>query len=313
MNTSRIFDAFSRRSQASGLAIEELPATFRYRVLKFCTKAFHDNPSSYHRTDSRYFWSEMHQQLQILIGRPIKPKAQHDIQIVLTFLADCTSADFLDFMELIFKNDSIWRLQVNLWRLIEDFNEFFIADHIPYAMTDFYDATGFYSRGSILQSKLQSNVRPKITAYPQIIRRDNEIVHDTAIKPTLTLLRQSGFASANKEFLDALADYRGGDFDDCVAKCGSSFESVMKIICDRNIWPYQQQDTASTLLKTILPKTRLEPFFEQPIMLIATIRNKRGSAHGAGTESRDTTRHVAQYAINATASAILLLVDETNS
>ena len=308
MNTSRIFDAFSRRSQASGRAIEELPATFRYRVLNFCTKAFHDSPSSYHRTDSRYFWSEMRQQLQILIGRPIKPKAQHDIQIVLYFLADCTSADFLDFMELIFKNDSVWRLQVNLWQLIEDFNEFFIADHIPYAMTDFYDATGFYSRDSILRS----NVRPKITAYPQIIRRDSEVLHDTAIQPTLALLRHSGFESANQEFLKALADYRKGEYEDSVAKCGSSFESAMKIICDRNKWPYQQQDTASTLLKTILPKTQLEPFFEQPIMLIATIRNKLGSAHGAGTESRETPRHVTQYAINATASAILLLVNETN-
>ena len=269
MYTSRIFDAFSRRSQASGLAIEELPATFRYRILKFCTKVFHDNPSSYHRTDSRYFWSEMHQQLQILIGRPIKPKAQHDIQIVLTFLADCTSADFLDFMELIFKNDSIWRLQVNLWRLIEDFNEFFIADHIPYAMTEFCDATGFYSHGSILQS----NVRPKITAYPQIIRRDNEIVHDTAIKPTLTLLRQSGFASANKEFLEALADYRSGDFDDCVAKCGSSFESVMKIICASKEWPYQENNTAETLLDTIMSRTKLKPFFKHSMMSIASIRN----------------------------------------
>ena len=61
-----------------------------------------------------------------------------------------------------------------------------------------------------------------------------------------------------------------------------------------------------------MEKTRLESFFKQPMMLIATIRNRLSSVHGAGTEPRDVPKHVAQYTINATASAILLLVEETN-
>ena len=102
------------------------------------------------------------------------------------------------------------------------------------------------------------------------------------------------------------------EYRDCVLKCGNSFESVMKIICDRKNWPYQQADAASRLLKTILPQTTLDTFYEQPIILIATIRNRYSTAHGAGTQQKIVPKHVANYVINATASAILLLVDETN-
>jgi hypothetical protein len=43
---------------------------------------------------------------------------------------------------------------------------------------------------------------------------------------------------------------------------------------------------------------------------IATLRNKLGSAHSAGTQQRSVSQHLAKYAINATAAAILLLVEE---
>ncbi len=307
INLSRLFDSFTRRSETSGQTIEELPAKFRYRVGTFCKNAFHDNPSSYHRNEARYFWSEIRQQLELLIGRSIAPLLAHDVHKVLYFLNHCTSAEFLDFMELIFKVPSIWRLQNNYWQLIDDFNEFFKAEDIPYAMTGFYDETGFYSRGKVLPS----NVRPTITMYPQIIRRENEVVHAAAIEPALNLLQQPEFASANKEFLGALTDYRQGDFDDCVAKCGSSIESVMKVICSRKGWPYQDNNTAETLIDKIMSETELKPFFKHSIMSATMIRNKLGSAHGAGTESRATPSHIAEYGINATASAILLLVGET--
>ena len=86
----------------------------------------------------------------------------------------------------------------------------------------------------------------------------------------------------------------------------------MKVICDRKKWPYKQTNTAETLLNIIFGKTGMESFFNQPIMLVATMRNRLSSAHGAGTEPRNVAKHLAQYTINATASAILLLVEETN-
>ena len=108
----------------------------------------------------------------------------------------------------------------------------------------------------------------------------------------------------------ALEDYRKGDLGDCVAKCGSAFESVLKIICEKKRWPYQQTDTAARLLATVLSRTTLDPFFEQPLLLIATIRNRRSTAHGAGVQPKSVSPQVARFALNATATAILLLVEE---
>ena len=305
MKTARIFDSFARRSQMSGEVIEELPAQFRYRVMTFCKKAFPDNPPSYDRTGSRYFWSEIRQQLERLFGRQIGWVIQYDAFRVLRFLENCTSAEFLDFMELIFKVDYIWRLRNNYWKLIDDFNECFKFDDIPYFMTDFYDNTGFYARGA---APLKANVHPKITAYPRITRRDSGTMHEIAIQPALKLLQDPRFETANQEFLEALLHHRDGDYGDSVLKCQNSFESVMKIICEQKEWSYKRHDT---LLIEVIERSSIPPFFKNPLGLMATIRNELGKSHGAGTESREISPHVAQYTINATASAILLLVAET--
>jgi hypothetical protein len=129
----------------------------------------------------------------------------------------------------------------------------------------------------------------------------------------LNLLAQPHFQGANREFRAALEDYRKGDIGDCLAKCGSAFESVLKVICDRRGWAYSQNDTASALIKTVLSKTALDGYFEQLLIIVATLRNRMSSAHGSGTVPRTPPRHVAQYAVNVTASAILLLVDETQA
>jgi hypothetical protein len=137
------------------------------------------------------------------------------------------------------------------------------------------------------------------------------VLYCSAIQPTLQLLREPEFSAANTEFLEALEDFRKADYGDCLAKCGSAFESVLKVICVRQKWSYAPTDTASPLLKTVISKSGLEQFFEQPLILLATMRNKLSKAHGAGVESRNVSKAKAEFAINATASAILLLVNET--
>lgn len=114
-----------------------------------------------------------------------------------------------------------------------------------------------------------------------------------------------GYIQANKEFLNALED-----FSDCLTKCGSSFESVMKVLCEKNSIPYKKTDTASVLLNALISNGNLDGFWSQPLILIATLRNRFSSSHGAGTEKKNLTKHLAQYVINATASAILFSHDE---
>ena len=210
-------------------------------------------------------------------------------------------------------------------------NKFFNLDELPYPLTEFSISESrtlrprverFLSRirprpkqlGSpIVSSHTQPQALPiripKIEAYPQIIRRESEVMYQTAIEPVLILLAGPAFREANREFLDALKDYRNGDYRDCVVDCGSSLESVMKIICEQKRWPPQRD--AGKLLNTILSRTDLPEFLKQPLIQTAVIRNELGSAHGAGAEPRTVAKHLAQYAINVTASAILLLVEET--
>ena len=124
------------------------------------------------------------------------------------------------------------------------------------------------------------------------------------------MLADPAYQSANLEFRDALEEYRKGDYGDCLTKCGSAFESIMKVICDRKGWPYNSNDTAGPLIKVILANTNLDSYFESSLLIVATLRNRLSTSHGAGTGTRQPSRHLARYAINATASNILLIADE---
>ena len=289
MDFSRIFGVYSRRYQDSQDAPTPLTREFRYRIIKLCKDKFHFD-----------FWSGVHSKLQYSHGREVLADTASDSftfeeDDTISFLSQCGDEYFLDFTELVLQYDSFCELRVDPSQLVDAINEFFKADDLPYSLIDFVRS------------------EESIDVYPQVIRLDNEVLHETAIEPTLKLLTNPVFASANEEFLGALKDYRHGDCSDCVTKCGSSLESVMKIVCEQNGWPYQQNDPAETLLNNIFPQTGLGRFFKQPIMLVATIRNKLSSAHGAGVEPREVPGHIAHYAINATAAAILLLVEETGT
>jgi hypothetical protein len=101
---------------------------------------------------------------------------------------------------------------------------------------------------------------------------------------------------------------RKGVYGDCLVKCGSAFESVLKVLCTQNGWKFDPKDTAARLLGTVLPHTKLDGFFKEPLTLIATMRNRLSAAHGGGAAVRSVERHVAQYAITSTAAAMVLLV-----
>ena len=292
MQFSKLFNVFSKRKGSKTDSGKALTATFRNRVIVRCRDVF--NGSN--------FWEEIHSKLSYLHGRPrlVDLNTNSPVLDALSFLQSCDDTHFLDFLEYTFSTKAYFHAsgQANL---VEDFNEFLMQDQLSYAITDFVwteNRDGSYSSTTL-------------TAYPHVICKDSEVLYDSAILPTLQLLREAEFSSANKEFLEALEDFRKSDYGDCLTKCGSAFESVLKIICARKKWPYSATDTASPLLKTVVTNSGLESFFEQPLILVATIRNKLSSSHGAGPSSRQVTKAKAEYAINATAAAILLLVNET--
>lgn len=139
-----------------------------------------------------------------------------------------------------------------------------------------------------------------------LLRLDNQTTHQNTIRPALALLNKKEFKAANAEYLAAFAHYNKCEYDDCVTDCCKAFESTLKIICTRHRWPHKPTDTAGPLVEVYAAGSGIDPFFKQPLMLIATIRNRLG-AHGAGTTPVKVPQHYAKYALDATAAAVLLL------
>ena len=297
---TEIFRVFSRRERPNAKQpLKPLTKEFRNRVFMLLRNqmggSFED------------FLNEWHTPVAYLIGTPrlspTVPTTSH-AEDLLNFLFHCKDENFLDIIELIFRSN-ISGISWPNNPLIPAINEFFQVDDLPYHLTGY--ATVAYEEITSYGSR-QTGIR--LTEYPRIISKENEVLHTEAIQPALHLLSGNAFKLANTEFLKALEDHRKGDFSDCLTKCGSAFESTMKIICEKHAIPFKQTDTAATLLKAIIGKSQLDTFWEPPLILIATLRNRLSSSHGAGSQPKVVSRHIATYAINATASAIVLLASE---
>jgi hypothetical protein len=288
MALREVFRLFSRRSSQTGNEKPLRPLTpgFRNRLIMNCAQRFAPDAMTGMGLVPD-FWEDVHTKLRYHVGRPqLTDSAQVSsrFQDIADFLVSCPDKHVLDFVECIFLTDAVFRFHEE--ELVDDINQFFRVDDLPYEVTSSVwaerepSSRGFPPGGSRIRVSL-----------PQVIRRDDEVTHQWAVGPALSLLRDKSFTSANTEFLKALVDFRNGDYDDCLAKCGSAFESTMKIICDRKGWPYDQKDTADPLIRKMLEhSTNLEAFFHQPLLLIGTIRNRLSSSHGSGVQAQRSRR-----------------------
>lgn len=314
MELRNVFEVFSRRRGGAGKKREDIPSTTRNRVFMWCSEIFSNRRSPMTGGDyTHQFWEEIHHSLQMRHGRgqlcdpKLSPSSR--AEDALTFLSSCSTVEFLDFLEYIFRVECYFHVGMPENRVVAELNELLRADNLPYHLTEFVKGEVRESIGGPPFFGSEQTV-VKTVAYPMVIARDNEIVHSHVVEPALKLLQQPAFRSANAEYLEALEDYRKGDFGDSLTKCGSALESVMKIVCDYKKWPYQQKDTAKPLIETILKHSTLENYLEPGLLLVATLRNKLSKAHGAGVQTRAVPRHLAAYALNSTAVAILLLAAE---
>ena len=255
---------------------------------------------------TREFSEGMHDCLQHLYGRvqlSVAPESR--AADALAFAAACEPAEFFDFLELTFKVDAIWRVLHNENELVNAINEILRAENAPYQLTPMVKREELRSRGALPAGRTIRTV-----AWPRVVRVEEEATFVEAVAPALSVLSGPDYEAANLEFRDALDEYRKGVYGDCLVKCGSAFESVLKVLCTQNGWQCDPKDTAARLLGTVLPRTKLDAFFKEPLALIATMRNRLSAAHGGGAAVRSVERHVAQYAITSTAAAMVLLVHE---
>lgn len=250
----------------------------------------------------------LHGKLTYLVGRVSLSQRQglSPQDDTLQFLTTCSDAHFLDAVEYILQSDAHMCLGGRQEDVVTRLNEFLSVDDLPYFVTKqvWEPWQGEDFRGS---------QRIRLLEESKVIPKDSQMIHEMAIEPALQLLRQPAFRFANTEFMAGLEDYRHRRFGDCVTKCNASYESVMKVICGQKRFGYSEGDSTAKLLRTIMAQTQMEGFWETPLMVVGTLRNKLSSAHGAGENAKVVPEHIARYAINLTASAIVFLHDQAYS
>jgi Domain of unknown function (DUF7014)/AbiJ N-terminal domain 4 len=149
-----------------------------------------------------------------------------------------------------------------------------------------------------------------------LIRIDSELVHAEVVKPTLNLLRAKEYKGANEEFLKAHGHYRHQRYQECMNECLKAFESVMKAICHKRKWQYNQKDTAKVLIDICFKKGLIPNFLESHFTAlrsclesgVPTVRNKL-SGHGQGVQPKAVPAYMAGYLLHLTATSILLMVE----
>lgn len=151
----------------------------------------------------------------------------------------------------------------------------------------------------------------------KIIRIDNQFIHNETILPTLKLLYDEKFQGANDEFLKAHEHLRNGKYKEAIAEALKSFESTMKIICEKKQYTYNKdKDTSSRLLEILFDNKLIPEYLKNHFTGIRTtleaglptLRN-RTSGHGQGENIIEIPEYLASYAINLTATNIVFLIN----
>lgn len=150
----------------------------------------------------------------------------------------------------------------------------------------------------------------------EVIRKDNEFLHQAVVKPALKVLSNNEFAGAEQEFLDAFEHRRKGENKDAILDALKAFESTMKTICDKMGYPYDPAKSTAKDLISILETNNFYPSYMNNHITslrtslesgLPTLRNKN-AGHGQGASVVNVSDEFTEYALNLAATNIVLLV-----
>lgn len=119
------------------------------------------------------------------------------------------------------------------------------------------------------------------------------------------------FQSAYDELIKAVEFFEKDNYAEAITNAGKSYESVMKIICgaDRGNADALTQKILSDSHITLPTTMNVNGFREKVLMSLSFIRNN-SAAHGAGMNSEDLTRPLANLAVNLAAALDTYLIEE---
>jgi len=217
----------------------------------------------------------------------------------------------LDYEEFTFRQSNQYYQIIRHWILSHpDISR--VLDAIELSFNEIFSELSLEaSRVTAITTRLNSRFREHGVGYQfesgQIIRIDSQFMHSEAVRPVLSLLTDPVFQGANEEFLRAHEYYRDGDYQGCLVECLKSFESTMKIICDKRNWDYGTRPTASSLIN-VCAQNNLFPSYLRSYFSsgIPTVRNTM-AGHGQGSHIVNVTQHIAELQLHSTATIILFL------
>ena len=294
------FSVFSRRRPPTATsALEEIPTTFRNRLIQLYSEQLSRQPHA------GEFSQQIIKRLQMLKGDLNFGTPSHGQnsagQILTRHIHDCSAEELLDLIELSFRVTDLFL--TDMPSITNSSNEFvnainilFQIDHLPYRLTPMV-----YRYGDHNQSGLSVG---NITEYPKAIIYEEELTHNEAVLPALHALADTRFASANSEFREALNDYRDERYGDCIRNCCNSLESAIKAIHKANNWPVYQTATLDKLVESLFDNAPIPQSFKQPMKLVGTTRNRTSTAHGGGNSPKNPERGMTRFILTTTAAYI---------
>ena len=204
----------------------------------------------------------------------------------------CPDDLFLDFIELCFRVWPYHLAQIS----VDPVNRILREERIGYELTAFRErdtVEGFHYE------------------LPTFIRKENEFLHQEVMLPCLDALSRPGLETARAEMMKAHEAYRRSEYADAITDAGACFESVMKTICKRKNWDFNQDKDSCKKLIDICQVNGLFPEFYAPMFIgVGTIRNKLSDAHGRGPSPQHAVgKEQADHMLRLASTNITFLAD----
>lgn len=215
-------------------------------------------------------------------------------QLLKKYVNSCSDMDFLNLLEFVF----------NLFI----YNKF---------LCDYSNNNNVIFESSILD--LNDRFKQHHLGYEftngMIIKKTNEVTHETIVKPALKLLCDEEFKGAEDEYLKALKFFRNVENEEAIMNAAKAFESFMKILCSKMHYTFDKEtDTAQKLLERLKNNNFFPSYLNDQLNNLVkllssgapTVRNKT-AGHGQGEECRTVPDDYATYVMNLVASNIVFL------
>jgi hypothetical protein len=218
----------------------------------------------------------------------------------IDYFIDINDERAIDLLEFFFR----WREYRQGQRGVDRINAILREEGVGYELSRFVD------RSEEVDNPQYGGktIRYWVEAYPEAIKKSDELVHAEVVMPTLELLAGTDWKAANEHMLKAHEHYRKGNNREAISECGAALETVLKVICQKKRWTYTpDKDVLSALVEVCNRHGLFYPFYVEVLKNSGTIRNKLG-AHGREPTPTFTAEesHV-EHMIHLVSSHILFL------